>query len=397
MPETTQLETTTQPETTDAIPMESALANAQYPEDNPQIERWMIRAARNPIGRQREWRDANPGLVRLIIDNQFTEWLKVGQYTPPVSPETARKLAEMTEEEIYQLQRKRMESIALAKIPCNNCHQQESAGHVWMNHKGGITGTRVQLQRRCPCAWLRMYIRLRNKYIPPVYRWVDLDRLQPYRKIERTVSLDQQQANINFLRANPELSYLFLGAPGIGKTVYEMALIDKALREYSLWRYNNPDESVEGVWVLNTRTFLDQCQAWQNGAEVAVTDADGITRIQSAPPPELTPDKIRAAKEKDWKPRIFLLELDKFGNATKNRLDHLFHIMDVAQCNDAQMVADTNYKLPQLHHYLEGADGNGGDAEVFTRRFLQADGQGQQWDFFKETFGSVPKLIPKVK
>ena len=370
----------------------SKLATANYPDDNPCIEEWMIRAAQNPLRGHREWWDANPGLVRLIIDNQYIRWVQAESYTPPASPKTALKLSQMTEDERYQHRRKRMEDIGLAKIPCPNCHQQESPGHVFVNHKGELTGTRARLPKRCACAWLRMYHRLRLKHIPPAYRWVDLDRLKPYNKTGKAPSTKQQQANIEFLRANPELSYPFLGPPGIGKTVYEIALIDRALRDYSLWRFDNPRKTVEGVWVLNTREFLDQCQAWATGKDVAVTDADGVTRIQSPPPPALTKEKIERAKEKDWTPRIFLLELDKFGNATKTRLDHLFTIMDVAQCNEAQMVADTNYKLPQLRHYLEGQEGNGGDAEVFTRRFLQADGRGQHWDFFDMEFGGVPKV-----
>jgi hypothetical protein len=358
----------------------------------PRILHWMRREVTYPGEYNREWREENAALVKLIVDNEG-KWVNAPMprlAVPAVFDPQNQKLSHPERVKLYNRQ---FEAIGRGKLACAYCKSTNGGGTWFRECFGRETGDRALLEYDCPCWIIRTYVRERLQHIPPIFRDFKLPDLQPYKGSK--VPEHQQKKNIAFLQKNSTLSYLFQGPPNSSKTVYQMCLVDKALFEFAMWRYERREQRrMKGVWVLDTSTYLSHVQASANGKLVPKVLESGETIMVDAPPPPILLQHLKDNLEAGWKPRVFLLEVDKVGILTETRKKDLFHLLNMIHEHKGQVVADTNFREGQLKTWFSGGDDLSVDVEVYTRRFLQADGLGQHWDMFKGKFpGPNPETV----
>ncbi len=131
------------------------------------------------------------------------------------------------------------------------------------------------------------------------------------------------------------------GETSTGKTTYMAALFAEALKEWALWAYPMP-AAPEGAWWIKTHTLLEQHSNWSRRVEVAhVSALSGEQEGVSPTLPLVTVENIRAAKEKGFRPRLFLDEFDKAA-LTPTKTAALFELIDTVYNCDGQLVVGTN-------------------------------------------------------
>ena len=192
--------------------------------------------------------------------------------------------------------------------------------------------------------------------VPARYRRVDLSALAP--SPSALLNMDRQGTIISAIKARPDDSYLFVGAPGTGKTHLMLALYRRALAE-SVDQQIEREDLCQSVWRVNASALLAQHSAW------------AVERNRDEPNealmPSVTVEVIAAAVKKGYRPCLFLDELDKVA-PTVAKLSSLCSLVDAVYVEGGQVVATSN----KSSEYLAGKWGSD-EAGTILRR-IGADG-----------------------
>ena len=105
------------------------------------------------------------------------------------------------------------------------------------------------------------------------------------------------------------------------------------------------------------------------------------------PEPTVSVRKVKEAVRWGWVPRLFIEEVEKLGNLTKDRAKHLWEVIAAVYDNNGQLVVTSNQSRQQFE--LEfGPD-------IYRR--MANDGQGKIMDFFEYSKKLAVKTVEATK
>jgi DNA replication protein DnaC len=145
------------------------------------------------------------------------------------------------------------DDIGQGKLVCPVCNDTRTIETV----KFGLdTGAYDYRMEQCYCLQYRKMNAYLDKTVRGHYRHINLRDLKPSNYSRLTI--EQQQEEIDFFRANPNRGYTFLGPTGVSKTTFATALFRHAV-EQNVHIIGNPDyHGIECVWKIKVPEFMDK-------------------------------------------------------------------------------------------------------------------------------------------
>jgi DNA replication protein DnaC len=228
-------------------------------------------------------------------------------------------------------------AIALNNEVCPLCHDIKQ---LTLKHNGSTTGlTEWPRMVRCSCYFYRSYYRYMD-VLPTRYQNVKLDELRPSKK--SFYPLESQAKLYDELRANPQRSLLLLGPAATGKTHISSALYEYFARQKAQ-HVMKGGSNQQSLWRITAAALMDQCQSYATQRESV--DENGVVRRGTEP--DITVNKVRAAKKANLTPCLFLEEMDKIKN-TDFRLKELFQVINSIYEYQGVLVINTNFTQGHL-------------------------------------------------
>jgi hypothetical protein len=310
--------------------------------------------------------ELNWGKINKIRDND-THWIK-SMGIPDCVVETVRQEeAWVQDEDFPRFPLEDREAIGLDKMQCPFCKGRKT---IELLHKGKVTGKLATIEDRCSCVAFRLFYMFwsgKRAMVPEGYRWVHPRTLKPSPKINLPITT--QEDLIEMFRAHPFDSYLMLGPPRTGKTVYSTMLLQNALND---WAFNvcfkEECSSAEAVWRIGAPKLAEQFLMYETRSTIMTTPGYDPENTYLPQEPLVTERKIEAARRGGHIPRLFLDEIDKL-NMTDARRRWISGIGDAIYANGGQMVVNSNMTLAGLEDHMGPLFG-----PPFIRRITDADG-----------------------
>jgi len=273
-----------------------------------------------------------PETIELLrVEDQ---WIMAGVWPPDPAPE-----------EIL--------AIGSGEKACPLCHDSQS---VWSPFRGETTGAYVNSPTDCVCRWYKQFHHLWSdpENVPERFRSAWLPTLTP--SAESNLPVKQQAAYIRAIQDAPDDSWLMIGAPGAGKThlltsLYLNAAVDRC-RE--VWHRG---EAMSGLWRVRATTLMDDLIAWNTREPGEVM------------PPAVTVKKIRLAAQHDFRPKLYIDEIDKLSAGSFRWGDFFGQLIDEIYSQNGQVVATSNLTLAQLSKKWPECE-----AEAIFRRIGEGSG-----------------------
>jgi DNA replication protein DnaC len=146
-------------------------------------------------------------------------------------------------------------------------------------------------------------------------------------------SLEFQAGVIDLIKSHPASSFVFCGPAGHGKTfmvnrLYRLAMIQTYAESVAKKTFLF-DAWNKSVFRSHVADLLEEHQAW------STRGFDESKPVK----PSITNEKIRTCP---FRPRVFLTEFGRIGNATDTRQKVIFGILDAVNDYYGQLVVDSN-------------------------------------------------------
>ncbi|MBB6144737.1 hypothetical protein HNQ77_002693 [Silvibacterium bohemicum] len=220
------------------------------------------------------------------------------------------------------------EGIGMGTIECPNCKGNK---YRWFRQEGKNTRLVGVASVRCICWLNRNYWLNWNKAIDGRFRHVRFATLAPLEANHVRLSVGRQQKIIDWIKANPESSYLLYGTYGSGKTHISVALHDYHLRKWlPMSMYGN--RVYCPVMRAGVGELLDQHHAWKMRGE-----------NHNVPRPSIDVALIRDIVAQGDRPVLILDELDKLGGKPSEfKLETLFSLVDKTYAANGIVIATSN-------------------------------------------------------
>jgi hypothetical protein len=173
--------------------------------------------------------------------------------------------------------------------------------------------------------------------IPEKYAWVRLAQLKAS-EMSRLPIL-QQTALYDELRAKPTSGWAFFSPAGYSKTTCSIALYRRAIVE-----------NLHRSWELySDRSWLaaQKLHVWRKSVPDLFAQIFARYDDKTAPQPDITVEKIQAAKNEGFTPRVFLEEIDK-QKITEHTAHQMFRLVDALDRHVCQIVLDSNLSTQQF-------------------------------------------------
>jgi hypothetical protein len=257
------------------------------------------------------------------------------------------------------------------------CPVCRGVGMVKLLFKGLDTGVEYKREANCVCLYYREFWGKLLTTTPVHDQWARLNTLTPNAKCR--LPLERQAKIIKFLQENPDLSYVFSGPSGTGKSTWAAALYHRALHRAAVRRVMG-DPVPESVWRVTAKNLCSEHTDYVLRRETLNPNGDWDPPKE----PTVSEKKINAAalgKFKDQSlPRLFLEEIDKIS-LTDYKVSVLWEVVNAIYSNDGQCVVNTNLTIENLTTFLQ--QGSESKGPMFARR-LYADGKGKVINLYDE-------------
>lgn len=257
-----------------------------------------------------------------------------GRFTSAFLAEVERETAWIAIESKRTIPSELWQKVGVREIPCPLCHGNETAPILC---RGELTSVEMYRYRECDCRFLtRFWNHWRE--VPSRFAAASLDAIQPNANIARAISENRQGGIISAVQKHPGDSYLFIGAPGTGKThllyaMYHHALVNSVRQQIAR------NDIRQSTWLVNANSLMAEHAAW------AIEKNKDIPYYSLEP--NVTVRKISLAVRNGYRPRLFMDELDKFV-VTDFKKTELCTIVDAVYAAEGQVVATSNKAADEL-------------------------------------------------
>jgi len=274
----------------------------------------------------------------MIFKEPELKWLTLpphnttARFTDAFLEELQRETRWKLIEEPPTLSEELREAIGTGAHPCPLCKGSKSSPLL---HRGEATNIEMYRRVKCSCGLDRLFWE-RWQYVPKRFKHVRLETLAP-RSNER-ISEERQAKIIAAFRAKPQDSYFMYGPPGTGKTHLATALYREAVKRSADEQFRR-DDWCPSVWRISTSVLLNEHADWEGRDR---NDPD--CRVKA---PSVTERMITSAAKKNYRPCLFLEEIDKVATS-RFKLDRLCEIINAVYDAEGQVVATANKSVDSL-------------------------------------------------
>jgi DNA replication protein DnaC len=241
--------------------------------------------------------------------------------------------------EVPVLKHEVMQAVYLKERECPLCKGRKGLG---IKQKGALTGLTRVISIRCQCEVEEYIQHVVDQMVPRRYRDTDLWTLQPSTKSQLLIEIQSEE--IDFMRQHAGESFLFAGPAGCSKTTYAVALLRESLRQHVEHLFSNAFQFVPEkqranfVWRVNGEELFTQNQLYKTT----------MTNENPAPPPEVTPERLKRASERyGCTPLLIIEEMDK-SKFTESRMNFLFSLFDALDGVNGKHIITTNRTLDRF-------------------------------------------------